>query len=172
MSIILAGSLNLLEVNPGLAIWTLITFLLVLTILWLFAWKPIVKALDARSHRIADDLEKSRKLREEAEALLRDYESKLEKAKAEAVEIVEEGRKDAEVLRKRILDEAAEEGERIKKRVSGELEQAKLKALAEIEERVVDLAEELVSRVLKDKLTGVDHKKLILEEMASLQKDN
>lgn len=172
MEVILAGSLDLLSVNPGLVIWTVITFTLVLIVLWAFAWKPLINALDQRGHRIEEDLEKSRKLREEAEALLKDYEAKLDSAKAEALEIVEEGRKDAEALRNKLLKEAEDEAGRIRERVGAELEQTKLKALEEIENRSVELAEEIVARVFKRGLSDADHKKLVLHEVSELQKNS
>ncbi len=40
---------GLLKVDPGLLLWTIITFVVLLLILWKAAWKPIVEALDARS---------------------------------------------------------------------------------------------------------------------------
>ena len=101
---LLAGSgLNLLAVNPGLMIWTLITFLIVLTILWFFAWKPIATALDSRSDKIESDLQKSQELREEAEQLLADYKAKLDSAKEEAAQLIEQARKTAEEQKTRSL---------------------------------------------------------------------
>ena len=170
--LILAGSINLLDVNPGLAIWTLITFTLVLFVLWRFAWKPIIKALDDRNQKVADDLEKSKELRQKAEALLADYEKKIDSAKEEALEIIDEGRKDAEQLRQRILDEAKEEADKIRNRIGNEIEQAKLKALDELESRVVDLSVQVISNVMRKDISNSEHKDIISKELESLRSNN
>ena len=49
----------MLEINPGLIIWTLVTFVLLVFTLGKFAWKPIVNALHEREQSIADSLAKS-----------------------------------------------------------------------------------------------------------------
>lgn len=170
MSVIGAASLDLLAVNPGLVIWTVITFLVVLTILWIFAWRPITNAIDARNARVEDDLNKSRRLREEAEALLRDYEQKLERAKTEALEIIEEGEKDADVARAKMMCEAEDETNRIKQNMQKEIEQAKLQALEELQNMVVDLSVDIIGGILKNHISVADHKELAKRELASFKK--
>ena len=64
------GGISLLEVNPGLAIWTTVTFLLVLFILQKFAWKPITSALDERANKIHEDLDRAERIRTDAESKL------------------------------------------------------------------------------------------------------
>ena len=170
MYILAAGSLELLKVNPGLVFWTVVTFSVVLIILWLFAWKPIIKALDARNDRIENDLKESRKLREDAENLLKVYEQKIENAKKEAMQLLEEGRKDAEENKDRILKEAREEAENIRDRIQHEISQAKLKALDELEKGAVELSVQLVSNVFKKSLTGTEHRSIIVKELEEIRK--
>lgn len=164
------GSFNLLEVNPGLVIWTLVTFLIVLTVLWLFAWKPILKALDERNERVENDLEQSRKMREEAESLLREYEDKLDHAKTEAHDLIDEGKKDAETAKNRILSEAQDEAAQIKNRTTNEIEQAKLKALDDLEQSVVDMTVSVISKILQKQISDEDHKQLIVQELEHIKK--
>lgn len=170
MPLLAGGSFNLLAVNPGLVIWTVVTFVIVLTILWLFAWKPIIKALDERNDRVKDDLEKSRQLREEAERLFKEYEDKLEAAKVEAHEIVEESRRDADAVRTRMLEEAQTESNRMKERAETDIEQAKKKALSEIESSVVDITVQVLSKVLKDEVSAEKHKEVIEKELSLIKK--
>ena len=63
MVLLTGTSIDLLKVSPGLVFWTAVTFIVVLVVLWLFAWKPIINGLDARNEKIQEDLDSSRKLR-------------------------------------------------------------------------------------------------------------
>ncbi|MCS6984159.1 MAG: F0F1 ATP synthase subunit B [Leptospiraceae bacterium] len=170
MLLLAAASLDLLAVNPGLLIWTLVTFLVVLVILWLFAWKPIIRALDERNAKIEGDLKESEELRLRAEKLLRDYEEKMEKARSEAMELLEEGKRDAEVQREKILKQAQEEAKHILEKAQQEIELAKVKAISEVEDSVIALSSELMRRIFRDRLSIEEHRKLLSEELAALRK--
>ena len=170
--ILLSGDgVNLLYSSPGLAIWTTITFSVVLILLWKFAWKPIISALDARNAKVEDDLNQSKELREKAEDLMKDYEQKIEAAKTEALQIVDEGRKDAEENSAIILKEAQDEAAKIRERVTNEIEQAKLKALAEIEAKIVDLTVQVVSEVMMKDIDDLQHRDMISRELSAINKN-
>lgn len=170
MLILAGGSLNLLSVNPGLVFWTAVTFLSVLVVLWLFAWKPIINALDARNTKVEEDLDSSKKLREEAESLIARYQKELDSAKEKALQIVNEGHKDAESVRHRILEEAKTEAELIHKRALSDIEQAKTRALKEIEINVAEISYEILSRVLKNNVSAAEHKGIITKELEQIKK--
>lgn len=172
MPILAGGSLDLLAVNPGLAIWTVITFSVVMLILWRFAWKPIVEALDARNSKVEDDLKASEDLRKEAERLLKDYESKIDSAKHEVNELLDEAKRDAELLRSNITKEAQEEAAQIKNRAQHDIEQAKIKAIKEVQDYSVDIAMQLVSSVLKGGLDKNVHRDMVLKELDHLKSNN
>jgi len=101
--VLASGSFNLLEVHPGLVIWTLVTFLLVVGILKKFAWDTILHALDARAEKVEGDIKKAESTRAEAEKVLHDYKAKIQSSKDEADKIIAEAKKDGEVLTKRSL---------------------------------------------------------------------
>ncbi len=172
MPILSSGSLDLLAVNPGLAIWTVITFSLVMVILWRFAWTPIVEALDARNTKVEDDLKASEELRKEAENLLKDYESKIDSAKHEVNELLDEAKRDAEALRGNITKEAQDEAGKIKSRAQHEIEQAKLKAIKEVQDYSVELAMQLLSSVLKGGLDKSVHRDMVVKELEQLKSNN
>lgn len=169
--VILAAGLDLLAVNPGLVIWTTITFIVVLLVLWLTAWKPIIKALDERNSRVEDDLEKSRALREEAEDLMKEYQTKLDSATQEAVQIIDKGRKDSEAMRAKILSETQEEAASLRSRVSKELELAKIQALSELEAKVVDTAISVISGILAKDINDEEHKQMVMRELEQIKGD-
>jgi len=172
MPLLSSDSLNLLNVEIGLVFWTVVTFSIVMIILWRFAWKPIVEALDARNTKVEDDLSKSEQLRKEAEDLLKDYESKLDNAKKEVADLLEEARRDGEVSRTTITAEAQAEAARIRERSSHDIDQAKLKAVKEIQDLAVEISLQLMSNVLQKDVNDAEHKKLIMTELERLKSDN
>ena len=74
--------------NPGILIWTLITFFIVLGILKWKAWGPLMKALDDREKRISDALNAADKAKEEAQKVSSDYEEMIAKAESEKQKIL------------------------------------------------------------------------------------
>lgn len=169
MVLLTGTSIDLLKVSPGLVFWTAVTFILVLVVLWLFAWKPIIRALDARNDKIQEDLDNSRKLREQAESLMADYKKHLDAAKDQALHIIEEGKRDAESIRHRILEDAKKEAEEIHNRAVGEISQAKAKAIKELEKEVVDLSVAIISKILSRDVSKEDHRNIILKELDQLK---
>ena len=69
--------MDLLSADPGLIVWTIVTFLLLLGILWKFAWNPILGALDAREQAILDALDVAVRLQAEDEDLLQEHHKRL-----------------------------------------------------------------------------------------------
>src|SRR4028119_282680 len=106
----------------GNALWTVVIFVLVLVVLGKYAWGPILSNLQARETFIVDSLEKAKKDRDAAEARLREYEERLASARAEASAIVDEGRRDADVVKRRIEEDARKEADRMIERARREIQ--------------------------------------------------
>ena len=168
MAPILAGSFNLLSVHPGLVFWTVVTFLTVLLVLWLFAWKPMIQALDSRNDKVENDLKESQRLREEAEKLLKEYEEKIKSSHKETVQLMEQSKKDAEAAREKILKKAEEESRELRERVEREIEQTKESAIQEIKSSIVNTTIAILSKILKKNVTDDSHKELILDELKGM----
>lgn len=169
MVLLTGTSIDLLKVSPGLVFWTAVTFILVLVVLWLFAWKPILHGLDARNEKIQDDLENSRKLREQAESLMADYKKHLDAAKDQALQIIDEGKRDAESVKNRIIADAKKEADAIHDRAIAEISQAKVRAVKELEKEVVDLSVAIISKILNRDVSKDDHRNIILKELDQLK---
>lgn len=169
MVLLSSTSIDLLKVSPGLVFWTVVTFALVLLVLWLFAWKPIIQALDARNNKIQEDLDSSRKLREQAESLMGDYQKHLDAAKDQALHIIDEGKRDAESIRHRILEDAKKEAQETHERALVDINQAKTKAIKELEKEVIDLSVAIISKVLNRDVSKEDHRNIILKELDQLK---
>ncbi|MGH9361525.1 MAG: F0F1 ATP synthase subunit B, partial [Thermoanaerobaculia bacterium] len=149
-------------------IWTVVIFLIVLFILGKYAWGPILAAMQARESFIRESLESARRERAEAEARLREYEERLAQARAAASAIVDEGRRDAEVVKREILEEARQEGEKMIERARREIQIATDTATKELYTLSARLATDMAGRILGRELTAADHERLIDESIAGL----
>jgi F-type H+-transporting ATPase subunit b len=164
------ASLNLLQVDPGLLIWTIITFSIVFFILKKFAWGPIIHALDERAEKIHGDIEKAEKLRSEAETVLQEYKAKIANAHDEAIAIVNEAKSDATVLKNKMIQDTNVEIQRIKDQSLRDIELARLKALQDIQQNVLDLSISIASKILEKQLKAEDHANFVNSELENLKK--
>jgi F-type H+-transporting ATPase subunit b len=156
---------GLLRVDPGLMIWTIATFAVLLLILWKAAWKPIVDALDARAEKIRGDIDNAERSRQEAERLLVEHREMMTNARNEASAIIAKGRDDAEKLRTQISETANSEAREIAERAKREIELAKEKALMDIKNEVVKVSTEIAAKIIKKNIKPEDHKALIEEAL-------
>ena len=100
---------GIMDLKPGLTLWTALTFLLLLVVLSKFAWKPIVKMLDERERSIRDAIEQAKKERLEAEKLLADQKLVLGQAQREAADLAHKSKQEVEVLRADLTAKARKE---------------------------------------------------------------
>lgn len=163
---------GLLKVDPGLFLWTVITFLVLLVILWKAAWKPIIEALDARAEKVRGDIETAEKSRLETEKLLSQHKEMMDKAKDEAAKIIAEGKADAEHVKNSIVEKANGEAKDIIERAKREIVMAKDKALGELKAEVVSLSTEIAAKVIAKNLNPDDQKAFVeqaLNKMRTVQ---
>ncbi|MFA5405691.1 MAG: F0F1 ATP synthase subunit B, partial [Ignavibacteria bacterium] len=104
---------SLLSVNPGLIIWTIIIFVLLLILLKKIAWGPLIKALNNREDTIKTSLENAEKQMKESQELLEQNKKVLSEANAQAQKIITEGREIAGKLRDDIVNKANEESRKV-----------------------------------------------------------
>lgn len=152
----------------GNALWTVIIFVLVLVVLGKFAWGPILKGLQARESYILESLEKAKKERDEADARMKLYEDKLAQARTEVTAMVEEGRRDAEVVKRKILEEARQEAEKERERTKREIQLATDTATKQLYALSARIATDLAGRIIRKELTPQDHERLIAESIQEL----
>src|SRR4029077_7467824 len=115
------GEPSLFAGDLGNSIWTILIFVVVLVILGKFAWGPILKTLQSREAFIHEALASAKRDRDAADARLKEYEERLATARAEATAIVEEGRRDAEIVKRKIEEEARREGDKMIDRARREI---------------------------------------------------
>ncbi|HTM53786.1 MAG TPA: F0F1 ATP synthase subunit B [Pirellulales bacterium] len=154
-----------LSVDPDLALWTLVVFVVLLAVLKKFAWGPILSALDGREKSIADHISQAERNHTQARQLLAEYEQKLASAANEIRAMMEEARRDAERAKQAILTEAKAGAEAERDRALRDIESATDQAIESLAERSANLAVELAGKILKSQLSAADHARLIEEAM-------
>jgi len=162
------GTISPFAGDVGTAIWTVVIFGIVLLVLGKYAWKPVLQALQSRETYVRDSLEAAKREREEAEARLQEYLDKLNNARAEVQAIMDEGKRDAEATKRRIIDEARQESEKIAARSRREIELATETALKDLYATSARLATHIASKVIGRELTPADHERLIAESIEEL----
>lgn len=159
---------DILDINPGLMFWTIVTFVVLFLVLRKIAWGPILEALEKREKTIRESLDEAARAREESEKRLAEYGRKLEQAGADAQKVLEEGRAMGENLKRDILTKAREEAGEIIDRGRREIELERDKAIAEIRKHTVDISLAAASRVVGKSMTEEDHRRLVLEALENV----
>ncbi|HXG38608.1 MAG TPA: F0F1 ATP synthase subunit B [Bacteroidota bacterium] len=159
------------DINPGLIIWTIITFVLLVAVLSKYAWKPMLQALHEREDKIRSALEQAEKARAEAAELLKQNERNMARAEEEYQKAIREGRALAEKLKEEIVSKAKQQAQRelqmAKEEIQRDIDAAKQQLRAE----VADLAIKAAEKILDETIDQQKHKKLIDNFLNQLPKN-
>ena len=156
--------LNSLKRDP--AIHTAIVFVVLLLILWKYAWKPIAEGLDKRERRVADEIASAERANLDAKQILAQYQEKLAASEREVRQILDRARGDAEQLGRELMDKARAETEIEKQRALREIETATVGAIKELADRSASLAVELAGKIVQTRLDPKAHARLIEEAVS------
>ena len=159
----------LVQLDPGLFIWTILTFLVLFFVLAKFAWKPLLAALEARENTISSSLEDAEKAKTELERLNAESEEIIAKARSEAQSIHVEARAAAEKIKTDLMSEAEEDAGKIRDEAEKQIRVEKEKAINEIRQEVVDLSLAVAEKVIKKNLSKEHNQDLIENSLKNLQ---
>ena len=160
----------LLQFEPGLMIWTVITFVVVLVALGLIAWKPILAALDERERRIRESLEKAEQAKAEAERAIAENKANMEASLRRSQELVAEARQEADRVRTQAREEARAEAKRIMDEGRRQLEAERRAAVADLRREAAGLAISAAEQLLKKNLGQPENRKLVEDFINQLPK--
>ena len=152
---------SLLKVSPGLAIWTVVSFSLVLFIIYRFAWPIIIGALDERETTLAGSLAQAEKALAEAKQIQADNQTARREAEAQAQQIMREAREAAEALRNEEVDKTREKIQQLQAQAEAEIEQMRENALGSLRAEVADLAISAAEKILSDNLDAPRQRKIV-----------
>jgi len=158
----------LIQVKPGLMIWTIVCFLITLWVLKRYAFGPIQKLVDERRERIRQALEEADHARAEARDLLEEHRKLIAQAKSEAEEILAETRKVAEINSRRMREETEAERQRRIEETRRQVESETRRALEQIRAEVADLSLIAAEKVARRSFADEDHRRLIEEAVREL----
>jgi F-type H+-transporting ATPase subunit b len=135
--------------------WVAISFLIFVGILIKMGVPALVtKALDDRADLVRKELDQARRLREEAQDLLADYQRKQRAADEEAKAIIDEARREAEAMKAESARSLKEQLERRTRLAEEKIARAEAQAVSEVRATAVDVAMSTAERLIAEKLSG------------------
>ncbi len=150
--------------------WVGVAFVVFLLILAYYKVPALLaKALDDRAAGIRKELDEARRLREEAQALLADYQRKHRNAGQEAEAIVEQARREAEAFAAETRKSLAETVERRRKQAEDKIARAEAQAVEDVRAAAVDMAIAAAEKILREKAAGPGGAALIDESIRSIK---
>ena len=159
----------LVQLDPGLYIWTIVVFLALLALLGKFAWRPLLEALEKRQESIRRSLDDAAKAKQELERLQVESQRILAEARAEAETIVARTREDANRLRDEMRTKAQQEAANIVKNAGKQIELETARALQQIRHEAVDLSVAIASKLLQRNVSKEDNERLIEDTFRQLE---
>lgn len=152
-----------------LGIYTLIVFGLLFFILGKFAWGPMMRGLDAREASLRKTHDDAEAARAESQKALAEVQARLAQAADEVRAMLEEARRDAQVVKDQMKADTAGEIQAERERIRREIEMARDQALQDIYQQAVQLAALVSTKAVKRELTPADHTRLLDEALADLR---
>ncbi len=159
----------LVQPDPGLFLWTILTFLVLLVLLAKFAWKPLLALLDRREEMIRQSLDDAEKAKQELQRLQQESKEILSKARVEAQSILAKSRSEAEKLKGELRQEAKVQADSILRDAEKQIQVETEKAIAVIKNEVVDLSLLVASKLIKKNLSKEDNQSLIEESLKQVE---
>src|SRR5262245_33095222 len=159
----------LLRPDPGLFIWTILTFLVLVGLLAKFAWRPLLQALEARQNSIRKSLDDAQHAKQELERLNAESAQIIARARQEADAIITQSRSDGERLREEIRQKARNEAELSVKNAERQIQLETSRALEQIRHEAVDLSVMIASKIIQRNLTREDNERLIEDALRQVK---
>ena len=159
----------LVQPDPGLFIWTILTFLVLLGLLARFAWRPLLQALESRQESIRKSLDDARQAKQDLERLHQESAQIIRQARVEADGIITRSRADAERLREEMKQKARAEADTIVKSAERQIQLETTRALQQIRTEAVDLSVMIASKIIQRNLSKEDNERLIDEALRQVQ---
>ncbi|MET0408802.1 MAG: F0F1 ATP synthase subunit B [Hyphomicrobium sp.] len=150
--------------------WVVIAFVAFLALLIYYRVPAAVtKALDDRADGIRKELDEARRLREEAQALLSDYQRKAREAEKEAQSIIEQAKREAEALASESRKALTESLDRRSKIAEEKIARAEAQALGEVRSTAVETALAAAQEILKSRAGGSTGESLVSQSISDLR---
>jgi F-type H+-transporting ATPase subunit b len=159
----------LVQPDPGLYIWTIVTFLVLVGLLARFAWRPLLDALEKRELAIKQSLDDARQAKEELKKVQAESERILSEARAQAGEIVSRTRSDAARFADEMKQKARTDADALVKHAERQIEMQTARAVETIRHEAVDLSVAIAAKILRRDISKEDNERLIQDTLNEMQ---
>ena len=159
----------LVQVEPGLFIWTIVVFVVLLALLRKFAWGPLLAALEERQASIRKSLDDAKQARTELQQVQLESEALLRKARKEAGVIISDTRSAAVTVRNELLRKAQVEAQSIIKNAERQIQLERDQAVSKLRQEAVELSLMIASKLIGRNLTREDNHALIDETLKRIE---
>ena len=159
----------LVQPDPGLFIWTILTFLVLLWLLAKFAWRPLLQALESRQELIRKSLDDAQEARRELERLHVESAQILKEARVQADSIISQTRSDGERLREEMRQKARAEADTIVRTAERQIQLETARALQQIRHEAADLSVMIASKLIQRNLSKEDNERLIEDALSQVE---
>lgn len=150
------------DLNLGLSFWTTLVFISLLSILWKFAWGPILGVVQAREDGIQETLDQAANERGEAANLLAEHREQMADVRRQAQQMIAEGKEAGERVRQDIEEKARAEGDSMIKRARESIEREKDAALEDLRKESVELALAAAAKLVQESLDEEKDRELVM----------
>lgn len=154
---------------PGL-LAQLVNFILLLVLLRIVLSQPVMRMLDERAARVRQSMEQAELIRRQAEQIQQEFQARIDQARREGQQIIAEAHRAAEQVRQQKLQEALGEAEALLARARAEIERERDAAIAQLRREFADLTVLATERVIGRVLDRDDHRRLIEEVLAEVER--
>jgi F-type H+-transporting ATPase subunit b len=168
------GGIGELGINPPVLLTQIVQFVILFGLLYLVAYKPIMRMLDERSRRIRESMEQAEAIKEQSARAEEEVKQQLEAASREGQERIARAVRAGEEVRQKAQAEARQEAEALINRARTEIQQERDEAISEVRREFADLTILAAGKVIDRSLDKEEHRQLIdkvLEESTTLKKD-
>lgn len=151
----------MLQLEPGMIVWTWVTFLVLLYVLKKVAWNPLLGAVEEREKSIAESLRHAEQARMEADKLLEEQHRKLAQTQEEVQVMLKESRQMAEKIRTEIIEKAKEDAQKLLDRARKDIDKERKMALMGLRKEVADVVVGATAKLIGESLDEKKHRQLI-----------
>jgi F-type H+-transporting ATPase subunit b len=162
----------------GISLSTLLAqiaaFVILLVILYFFAYKPVLKMLDERARKIKDSMDEVQKVKEQATQTEEEFKKKIDAASKEGQEVISKAMRTGEEARKRAQEEAKMEAQGLVEKARVEIQRERNEAIGELRQEFADLTIVAAEKVIGKSLDKETHRQIIdqvLDESSNLKKE-
>ncbi len=161
---------GLLTPEPGLVIWSGLTFLVVLALLTKFAWKPLLSMLKERENEITTSLEKAKEARQEYERIEAQKATMLAESRAERDAILKEAHDKVEAMLEDARQRSQQESAKLIEQTRAQIEREKAAAIDDMKRQVATLSVQIAGKIIEEDLKTADRHEQLIEKY--LQESN